>query len=190
MIFMLLESWRHPEELRSLYLLKNRQRKENGEKRSIEELANELDDISFCYAVLERVSRSFAAVIKQLPQELRDSVCIFYLVLRGLDSIEDDTSAPVEKRSELLRTFHLKHSDPNWSVSGIGDSTDYRLLLENYQLVISAFRKLPLRHQQIVLNICEQMGAGMCEFLDREIEQVEEYDEYCGYAALLGGDTK
>ncbi len=86
-----------------------------------------------------------------------------------------------------LRTFHLKHTDPNWSVSGIGDSTDYCLLLENYQLVISVFLKLPLRHRQIVLNICQQMGAGMCEFLDREIEQVEEYDEYCGYVAGLVG---
>jgi len=36
------------------------------------------------------VSRSFAVVIQQLPQELQDPVCIFYLVLRGLDSVEDD----------------------------------------------------------------------------------------------------
>ncbi len=37
-----------------------------------------------------QVSRSFAVVIQQLPQELQDPVCIFYLVLRGLDSVEDD----------------------------------------------------------------------------------------------------
>lgn len=186
MIFMLLESWRYPEELKSLYLLKKRQER-SKEKRPINELAKELDDISFCYAVLDRVSRSFAAVIRQLPEELRDSVCLFYLVLRGLDSIEDDTKTAIEVRAELLRTFHLKHNDPNWSVSGIGDSNDYRLLLENYQLVISAFQKLPLDHQKIILSTCDQMGAGMCKYLDREVNQIDEYDEYCGYVAGLVG---
>ncbi len=32
-------------------------------------------------------SRSFAVVIQQLPEQLKDAVCIFYLVLRGLDSV-------------------------------------------------------------------------------------------------------
>jgi phytoene/squalene synthetase len=29
-------------------------------------------------------------VIQQLPDHLRISVCVFYLVLRGLDTVEDD----------------------------------------------------------------------------------------------------
>jgi farnesyl-diphosphate farnesyltransferase len=66
--------------------------------------------------VLNRVSRSFAIVIQQLGPELRDAVCsllrpsegaaslepvspprqvcVFYLVLRGLDTVEDDMSIP------------------------------------------------------------------------------------------------
>ena len=46
--------------------------------------------IKYCYSTLEKVSRSFAMVIQQLPENIRDSICIFYLILRGLDSIEDD----------------------------------------------------------------------------------------------------
>lgn len=49
-----------------------------------------MDDVSWCYAVLTKVSRSFAVVIQQLPDEMKDAIMIFYLVLRGLDSVEDD----------------------------------------------------------------------------------------------------
>lgn len=42
---------------------------------------------------LSQVSRSFAAVIQQLPKMLVTDVLIFYLVLRGLDTVEDDMTA-------------------------------------------------------------------------------------------------
>eukprot|EP00958_Prasinococcus_capsulatus_P002201 scaffold201_cov405-Prasinococcus_capsulatus_cf.AAC.25 len=42
---------------------------------------------AFCYDMLNRVSRSFAIVIQQLDTELRDAVCVFYLVLRALDTV-------------------------------------------------------------------------------------------------------
>ncbi|WVZ62312.1 hypothetical protein U9M48_012074 [Paspalum notatum var. saurae] len=44
---------------------------------------------AFLYAMLRRVSRGFALVIQQLaPAELRNAVCVFYLVLRALDTLE------------------------------------------------------------------------------------------------------
>ncbi|CAI7917697.1 unnamed protein product [Closterium sp. NIES-54] len=45
------------------------------------------EDFAFCYGMLNRVSRSFAFVIQQLHPLLRDPVCIFYLVLRALDTV-------------------------------------------------------------------------------------------------------
>ena len=39
------------------------------------------------------VSRSFASVIRELPAGLSLDVLIFYLVLRGLDTVEDDMEA-------------------------------------------------------------------------------------------------
>jgi farnesyl-diphosphate farnesyltransferase len=41
----------------------------------------------FAYSMLQKVSRSFALVIQQLGPELRNAVCIFYLVLRALDTV-------------------------------------------------------------------------------------------------------
>lgn len=40
-----------------------------------------------------QVSRSFAAVIQQLPKVLAVDIAVFYLVLRGLDTVEDDMTA-------------------------------------------------------------------------------------------------
>lgn len=48
------------------------------------------DDIVYCGVMLDKVSRSFAAVIRQLPTTLALPVCVFYLVLRALDTVEDD----------------------------------------------------------------------------------------------------
>jgi hypothetical protein len=49
-------------------------------------------DWEFCFDMLNKVSRSFAIVIEQLGDELRNAICIFYLVLRGLDTVGMVTS--------------------------------------------------------------------------------------------------
>lgn len=51
---------------------------------------------------------SFAIVIQSLPEGLRDAVCIFYLVLRALDTVEDDMAVAVDVKVPLLRVFHEK----------------------------------------------------------------------------------
>lgn len=68
-------------------------------------------DLRFCYGMLNRVSRSFAVVIQQLPTELRDAICVFYLVLRALDTVEDDMSLPNNVKLPLLRCFYEKSHD-------------------------------------------------------------------------------
>ena len=60
----------------------------------------------FCFDSLKNVSRSFNIVIKQLDDETMKVVCIFYLVLRGLDTIEDDMSISSEKKKQMLLNFH------------------------------------------------------------------------------------
>jgi farnesyl-diphosphate farnesyltransferase len=39
---------------------------------------------------------------------------MFYLVLRGMDTIEDDMTIPIDKKIPLLRTFHEKISQKDW----------------------------------------------------------------------------
>ncbi len=45
-------------------------------------------------------------VIQQLPNPLRDAICVFYLVLRGLDTVEDDMAIPQDVKVPQLLSFH------------------------------------------------------------------------------------
>ena len=69
------------------------------------------EDDKFCDDMLVKVSRSFAAVIRQLPRGLCMDIMIFYLALRALDTIEDDMTSFKGKhsvhRTNLLLLFHF-----------------------------------------------------------------------------------
>ena len=45
-----------------------------------------------------KVSRSFAIVIEGLPEELRTPICVYYLILRALDTVEDDVNISREEK--------------------------------------------------------------------------------------------
>jgi farnesyl-diphosphate farnesyltransferase len=81
------------------------------ETRRVQRLVQGSQDLQFCYSMLNKVSRSFSVVIQQLPDELRDAVCVFYLILRALDTVEDDMAVPVERKVPLLKAFHERISD-------------------------------------------------------------------------------
>lgn len=59
----------------------------------------------YAYEALGNVSRSFALVIMQLEKDIRDPVCVFYLVLRAMDTVEDDTSKDADIRRDLCESF-------------------------------------------------------------------------------------
>ena len=75
-------------------------------------------DLAFCDKKLGEVSRSFAAVIRQLPRDMAIDILVFYLVLRALDTIEDDMQAFAdcpEKKCAHLRAFGRKYlGDGKW----------------------------------------------------------------------------
>jgi farnesyl-diphosphate farnesyltransferase len=152
-------------------------------------LASKLNDRDFCYAVLNNVSRSFAVVIQQLPEELKDPVMIFYLVLRGLDSVEDDMTYENQFKIPLLNTFYQKLYEKNWKIDNVGDSADYRILLANFGKVINVFLALKPTYQTAIADITKRMGEGMAEFAVKigSIDTCKNYDLYCHYVAGLVG---
>ncbi|CAF1672997.1 unnamed protein product [Adineta ricciae] len=162
---------------------------EKTNKSSLDKLAVELNDIDFCYATLNKVSRSFAFVIQELPLELKDAICIFYLVLRGLDSVEDDMNYPDEKKIILLREFHKKLSIDNWTIQNVGDTKDYQILLEHFDKVIRVFKSLDVKYQSVIIEITRRMGCGMADYVGKigSIETTSSYNLYCHYVAGLVG---
>jgi farnesyl-diphosphate farnesyltransferase len=40
---------------------------------------------------------------------------LFYLILRGLDTVEDDMTIPIETKDKLLRQFYTNLDIPGWN---------------------------------------------------------------------------
>ncbi|EEF49485.1 squalene synthase 1 isoform X2 [Ricinus communis] len=169
---------RHPDDFYPLLKLKMAAR--NAEKQIPPE-----PRWGFCYSMLHKVSRSFALVIQQLGTELRDAVCIFYLVLRALDTVEDDTSIPTDVKVPILIDFHKHIYNPEWHFSC--GTKDYKVLMDQFHHVSTAFLELGKSYQEAIEDITKRMGAGMAKFICKEVETIDDYDEYCHYVAGLVG---
>ncbi|MED6162021.1 squalene synthetase-like protein [Stylosanthes scabra] len=131
-----------------------------------------------CYTMLHKVSRSFALVIQQLGTDLRNAVCIFYLVLRALDTVEDDTSIDADVKQQQFG-FYFQFS-----------ALCFLLLLWHAVAVdcgdCQGLRSLN-SYQEAIEDITKRMGAGMAKFICKEVETIDDYDEYCHYVAGLVG---
>ena len=142
---------------------------------------------NFCFDSLKNVSRSFNIVIKQLDEETMKVVCIFYLVLRGLDTIEDDMSIPIEDKKQMLLNFHNDIENNDYSME-CGDKPEYRNLMKNFYKVNRTYKQLHSKYRDVIKNITHEMAKGMVEFLDKpSMDTTEEYDSYCHYVAGLVG---
>lgn len=187
MLSELLKSIFHPSEIHAMFRVKYGGIVAKERDEPLPELAKLLNDVEFCYAVLNKVSRSFAVVIQQLPEQLKDPVCIFYLVLRGLDSVEDDMTFPQKEKLPLLRSFQDKLEEPGWKIAGVGDTDDYRTLMANFDKVISVYQALDKKYQAPIKDICMRMGHGMADYQEKKVSSLESYDLYCHYVAGLVG---
>ncbi|KAH1120297.1 hypothetical protein J1N35_003457 [Gossypium stocksii] len=169
---------KHPDDFYPLLKLKMAAR--NAEKQIPSE-----PHWGFCFSMLHKVSRSFALVIQQLDTELRNAVCIFYLVLRALDTVEDDTSVAADVKVPILIDFYRHIYDRDWHFSC--GTKEYKVLMDQFHHVSAAFLELEKGYQEAIEDITLRMGAGMANFICKEVETVDDHDEYCHYVAGLVG---
>ena len=147
-----------------------------------------------CFHLLNLTSRSFAAVIQELHPELLVPVCLFYLVLRGLDTIEDDMTIGIETKEPLLRDFCKHLEDEKWTFDGNGPDEKDRELLVKFDNVAIEFNKIKDEYKAIIKDICKRMGNGMADYAkDAEhnkqgIQTIKGYEMYCHYVAGLVGE--
>ncbi|GFG20761.1 probable squalene synthase [Aspergillus udagawae] len=179
----------HPSELRSILQWKIWHNPVHERDES-----NESETAKTCFKFLDLTSRSFSAVIKELHPELLLPMCIFYLTLRGLDTIEDDTSIPLETKEPLLRGFKDILEQDGWTFSGNRPEEKDRELLVQFHNVITEFKKLKPAYKAVIKDITGRMGNGMADYCrkaaldDASVKTVEEYDLYCWYVAGLVGE--
>ena len=153
----------------------------------------ETEATKICFDYLTKTSRSFSAVIQELHPELLLPVCVFYLILRGLDTIEDDTSIPATIKEPVLRHFDDKLEEDGWSFTDNRAEEKDRELLVNFRYVVEEFKKMKPPYQVIIKDITHQMGNGMAdyclnaEFNEVGVDTIKDYDLYCHYVAGLVG---
>lgn len=147
-----------------------------------------------CFKFLDKTSRSFSAVIKELHPELLLPVCLFYLILRGLDTVEDDTSIPLATKEPLLRDFKDFLEQDGWTFNGNRPEEKDRELLVQFHNVITEFKNLKPAYKEIIRDITDKMGNGMADYArkaesdDASVVTIEQYDLYCYYVAGLVGE--
>ena len=157
-----------------------------------EKNASETENI--CFRFLDQTSRSFSAVIKELNPEMLVPICLFYLTLRGLDTIEDDTSIPLATKEPLLRNFKDYLEQDGWTFNGNRPEEKDRELLVQFHNVVTEFKKLKPAYQEVIKDITNKMGNGMADYCikaesnDASIKTIEEFDLYCFYVAGLVGE--
>uniref|UniRef100_A0A3Q7IH35 Squalene synthase n=1 Tax=Solanum lycopersicum TaxID=4081 RepID=A0A3Q7IH35_SOLLC len=130
---------------------------------------------------------------KQIPSQphwafcyiMLHKICIFYLVLRALDTVEDDTSVATEVKVPILMSFHRHVYDREWHFSC--GTKDYKVLMDQFHHVSTAFLELGKQYKEAIEDITMRMGAGMAKFIYKEVESIDDYDEYCHHVAGLVG---
>lgn len=146
-----------------------------------------------CFEYLDKTSRSFSAVIQELHPELLVPVALFYLVLRGLDTIEDDMTISLEEKDPLLRNFHNVIEKEGWTYDGNGPDEKDRDLLVHFDVVIEEFLKVKPVYREIIKNITKEMGNGMADYAAKGehdiscVNTIADYDLYCHYVAGVVG---
>lgn len=147
-----------------------------------------------CFDFLDKTSRSFSAVIQELHPELLVPIALFYLILRGLDTIEDDMTIKLEEKDPLLRDFHNIIEKEGWNFDGSGPHEKDRELLVQFQNVTEEFANIKPAYKEIIRDITEKMGNGMADYCGNAehnangVDSVHDYDLYCHYVAGLVGN--
>ncbi|KAL1895687.1 bifunctional farnesyl-diphosphate farnesyltransferase/squalene synthase [Sporothrix stenoceras] len=179
----------HPKQLRSII-----QWKVWHDPVHIRDPSKESETERACFKYLDLTSRSFAAVIKELNPELLMPICLFYLALRGLDTIEDDMTLPNEKKIPLLRNFDSNMEIDGWTFTENGPNEKDRELLVHFDQVIVELKRMKPEYYAIVRDITTKMGNGMADYaLNAEhnangVNSIADYELYCHYVAGLVGD--
>jgi farnesyl-diphosphate farnesyltransferase len=151
--------------------------------------------------LLDRVSRTFALTIPELPPPLRLTVGNAYLLCRIIDTIEDEpTLTPEHKRrlSERFVAVVAGRADPAGFAERLGgclsDRTSHweRVLVEATPRVVALTRSFAPVPRAAIERCVRIMASGMSEFQERRptrgLADLAEMERYCYVVAGVVGE--
>lgn len=159
-----------------------------------------VDDLTWCYDVVEDVSRTFAITVSELAEPMARDICLGYLLCRVADTIEDARHIPPAAQASLLDTYGraLDPADPTTVEAFTAEATEWRPaeagddwgVVANTPRVVRPFRASPADTRAVVRPAVRDLVAGMAMFVRRyegvgglRVRTTEELSEYCWYAA-------
>lgn len=75
-------------------------------------------------------------------------MCVFYLVLRALDTVEDDMTIPLDRKVVMLKEFHQYLYDADWKF--LNSNEKDKVVLEDFLTVsINAITYVGSRGRQL-----------------------------------------
>jgi farnesyl-diphosphate farnesyltransferase len=167
------------------------------------ELANaeNLSDDELQSLLLDRVSRTFALTIPQLPPALAKAVANGYLLCRIVDTIEDEATLASEQKRRFCQQFIAvvaAQADPAELSRDLGACLSEVTPPSEHRLIQLIPRVVAITHgfepaQRDALSLCiEIMGKGMADYqqrdLTRGLKDLPEMNEYCYYVAGVVGE--
>ncbi|KAI3834810.1 hypothetical protein MKW92_007624 [Papaver armeniacum] len=123
------------------------------------------------------------SIQQSLGPELRNALCVFYCVLRALDTVEDDMNMPSDVKMPILENFHRHIYDGDLQFSC--GTNHHKELIDQFHHVSTAMSELQKSNQELIEETTRRMGAGMAKFIPKEVETVDDYNEYSHIAAGL-----
>ena len=124
------------------------------------------------FELLMNVSRSFYLSVRFLPEQIRQTIGLSYLLARGSDTIADTNRLEADKRLEVLANLSrsiAKGGDPGDLSVCINTQADgpERLLLERLPLLCEKLRELRQSHRALVQELMAKIIRGQSLDIER-----------------------
>lgn len=126
---------------------------------------------------------------------MRPAITIFYLILRGLDTIEDDMELDNAIKLPLLRGFKAILESKDWTFDQSSEKEKDRVVLVEFDTVLTEYHELKPAYKEIISDITDRMGKGMADYIGLEqqknyqgVKTIADYDLYCHHVAGIVGE--
>ena len=138
------------------------------------------------YEMLRNVSRTFSLSIEQLPQELRETVTVAYLLFRISDCLEDHAELVAERKATLLRlwgdivTGSRPAHDLITQISELDDSDPEVYVARRADIVMQYLNNIPEQPRKILTSHVYETSQGMARWQEHGpfVNTEEEMDDY------------
>ncbi len=153
-------------------------------------------DFAYQTEILQKVSKTFALTIPQLPVALRCVIENAYLLCRMADTIEDEPNLDIAEKKQMLERFVAVvagQEDTELFSHDLGavltraTSQHERALVANADRIFRITGSFNATQRAAIERCLDIMAVGMVEFQERKrpdgLDNIAQLDRYCYYVA-------